>query len=270
MMRDFAPERSNKFRLARGSDAVRMIHMKNTCCGLLPLLIVAATAGHSAAQGSAWTADYNRLLSKYATASGVKYASWKNSAADLQGLQKVVDGIAQEDVSSLGQKDQLAFYVNAYNAWILHEALEKYPTKSVKDTLFTFFTSKRIKVAGQQTSFNALEKETIRSKFGDPRIHFALNCASNSCPPLQTEAFSGDKLDGQFEKLAKTFVNSDRGVRYSAENKTAELSKIFDWYKDDFKDGGPVQFINKRRAPPLPADVKITYQNYDWALNEAK
>ena len=65
-------------------------------------------------------------------------------------------------------------------------------------------------------------------------------------------------------------MNSERGVRYLAEKKTAELSKIFDWYKDDFKDGGPLQFINKRRAAPLPADVKIGYQKYDWSLNEAR
>ena len=244
--------------------------MKSVIRGLLPLVLSVGVAAHSAAQTPAWTADYNRLLSKYATAAGVKYAAWKSDAGDMQTLQKIVDAIAQENVSSLGQKDQLAFYVNAYNAWILHEALGKYPTKSVKDALFTFFTGKRIKVAGQQTSFNALEKETIRSKFGDPRIHFALNCASSSCPPLQPEVFTGDKLDGQFEKLAKTFVNSERGVRYSAEKKTAELSKIFDWYNDDFKEGGPLQFINKRRATALPADAKITYQNYDWSLNEAK
>ncbi len=244
--------------------------MKSILRGFLPLVISAGMAGHAAAQGSAWTAEYNRLLGKYATTSGVKYADWKGNAADVQALDKIVDGIAQENVASASQKDQLAFYVNAYNAWILHEALKKYPTKSVKDALFTFFTKKSIKVAGQQTSFNALEKETIRSKFNDPRIHFALNCASGSCPPLQAEPFSGDKLDGQFEKLAKSFVNSERGVRYSAEKKAAELSKIFDWYKDDFKDGGPVQFIKKRRAKPLPADVKIAYQDYDWSLNEAK
>ncbi len=244
--------------------------MKSILRGLLPLIISAGMAGPCAAQSSSWAADYNRLLSKYATGSGVKYADWKSNAGDRQSLQKIVDAIAQENVSSLGQKDQLAFYVNAYNAWILHEALGKYPTRSVKDALFTFFTGKRIKVAGQQTSFNALEKETIRSKFSDPRVHFALNCASSSCPPLQPEAFTGDKLDGQFEKLAKTFVNSERGVHYSAEKKTAELSKIFDWYKEDFKDGGPVQFINNRRTAPLPSDVKISYQNYDWSLNEAK
>jgi hypothetical protein len=218
-----------------------------------------------------WTESYNKLLSKYVTSGGVKYAEWKGNAADMQALQGVVDGIAKENASAMEKKAQLAFYVNAYNAWILHEALAKYPTKSVKDALFTFFTSKRITVAGQQTSFNALEKETIRSKFNDPRVHFALNCASRSCPALSRQAFTGGNLEGQFETLAKGYVNSDRGVRYNAATKTAELSKIFDWYKDDFKgDGGPVAFINKRRSSPLPADAKISYQDYDWGLNEAR
>ena len=217
---------------------------------------------------SGWVSDYGRLLGKYATPNGVKYAAWKNNPADMQALQKVVDGIAAENISALGKKEQLAFYVNAYNAWILHQALGKYPTKSVKDTLYTFFTAKRIKVAGEQTSFNSLEKETIRSKFGDPGIHFALNCASRSCPPLNPEPFQGGKLDGQFEKLAKAYVNSDVGVKLAPDKKTAELSKIFDWYKDDFKDGGPIQYINKRRSTPLPNEVKISY-DYDWSLNEA-
>lgn len=188
----------------------------------------------------------------------------------MKDLQTVVDGIGSANVGAMSRNDQLAFYINAYNAWILHEALEKYPTKSVKDALFTFFTSKRIKVAGEQTSFNALEKETIRSKFSEPRIHFALNCASQSCPPLSSEAYRGGNLDSQLERLSRSFVNSPRGVAWQEGAKTAELSKIFDWYKDDFKDGGPVAFINKRRSKPLPADVKISYQNYDWALNEVK
>jgi len=143
------------------------------------------------------------------------------------------------------------------------------PTKSVKDALFTFFTSKRIKVAGEQTSFNALEKETIRSKFSDPRVHFALNCASQSCPPLSQSAFRGSSLDGQLDRLARSFVNTPKGVNYQEGAKSAELSKIFDWYKGDFKEGA-LPFINQRRAKPLPADVKITYQEYDWSLNEAR
>ena len=235
------------------------------------LLAVAFCLVASAAHAQNWTENYSRLLSKYVTSSGVKYAEWKGNTDDMQALQGVVDGIAKENASAMEKKAQLAFYINAYNAWILHEALGKYPTKSVKDALFTFFTGKRITVAGQQTSFNALEKETIRSKFNDPRVHFALNCASRSCPPLSRQAFTGGNLDSQFETLAKGYVNSDKGVRFNAAAKTAELSKIFDWYKDDFKgEGGPVAFINKRRSSPIPADAKISYQDYDWGLNEAK
>jgi Protein of unknown function, DUF547 len=236
---------------------------------LLAAALCVVCAATSQAQN--WTESYNRLLGKYVTSGGVKYAEWKNNAADMQAIQAVVDGIAKEAVSGLDKRQQLAFYINAYNAWILHEALGKYPTASVKDTFFTFFTGKRIKVAGQETSFNALEKETIRSKFNEPRVHFALNCASRSCPPLNREVFSSGKIEEQFEKLAKGYVNSEKGVKYSAESKTTQLSKIFDWYKDDFKgEGGPLAFINKRRATPIPNDAKISYQDYDWNLNEAK
>jgi hypothetical protein len=217
-----------------------------------------------------WTESYDRLLKKYVSSSGVKYAAWKGNAGDLQELNGVVEAIGTANVGSMSKNDQLAFYINAYNAWILHEALAKYPTKSVKDTFFTFFTGKRIKVAGEQTSFDALEKETIRSKFAEPRVHFALNCASKSCPALQSGAFRGNALESQMETLARNFINSPKGVNYQEGAKTAELSKIFDWYKDDFKDGGPIAFINKRRSKPLPNDVKISYQEYDWSLNEAR
>ncbi len=237
-------------------------------CGVIFL----ASAGLSRAEHSPqWIETYGSLLGKYVTSSGVKYSTWKGNAADMQAIQQVVDGIAREKVSSLGKKEQLAFYLNAYNAWILHEALGKYPTKSVKDLLFTFFTGQRIKVAGEPMSFNHLEKDIIRPKFNEPRVHFALNCASRSCPPLNPEPFRADQLDGQLEKLATAFVNSTKGVDYSPGKKTAALSAIFNWYKDDFKAvGGPLAFINKRRSEPLPNDVKITYQDYDWSLNEAK
>jgi Protein of unknown function, DUF547 len=243
--------------------------MKTSMRLLVSLALLAVSAASSRAES--WTETYNRLLGKYVTSGGVKYAEWKANAGDVQAIQSVVDGIAKENVSAMGKQQQLAFYINAYNAWILHEALGKYPTSSVKDAFFTFFTGKRITVAGQQTSFNSLEKDTIRSKFGEPRIHFALNCASRSCPPLNRNAFSADKLDSQFEALAKGYVNSERGVKYNAAAKAAELSKIFDWYKDDFKaDGGAIAFINKRRSTQIPADAKISFQDYDWGLNEAK
>jgi hypothetical protein len=235
------------------------------------VLLLASAAAAEANHSPKWIETYNQLLGKYVTNSGVRYGAWKADAADTQAIQQVVDGIAREKVSSLGEKEQLAFYINAYNAWILHEALGKYPTKSVKDFLFTFFTSQRIKVAGEPMSFNHLEKDIIRPKFNEPRVHFALNCASRSCPPLNPEAFRGDKIDAQLEQLATAFVNSKKGVDYLPEKKTAALSAIFNWYRDDFRAvGGPLAFINKRRTPPLPNDVKITYQKYDWSLNDAK
>ncbi len=238
--------------------------------GFFALLFASASIAR-AEHSPKWIQTYNSLLGKYATNNGVKYAAWKNNAADLQALRQVVDGIAQEKISGLKKQEQLAFYINAYNAWILQEALGKYPTKSVKDLLFTFFTGKRLQVAGEKMSFNQLEKDIIRPKFNEPRIHFALNCASRSCPPLQPEAFQAGKLDAQLEKLSVGFVNSPRGVDYNAGKKTAAISTIFNWYKEDFAAvGGPVAFINKRRKPPLPNDTKITYQDYDWSLNEAK
>ena len=238
---------------------------------LLVLCMGFASGANSFAQSSDWIAEYGRLLGKYATPNGVRYAALKSNASDMQALQGIVDAIATQNVSSLSQKEQLAFYLNAYNAWIIHEVLEKYPTKSVKDALFTFFTGKRIKVAGREMSFNGLEKEIIIPRFKEPRIHAALNCASQSCPPLLSEPYRADKLDAQLERMAKGFVNSERGVRVSSDGSSAQVSKIFDWYKDDFAaSGGAVGFINKRRSKPLPDGIKISYQDYDWALNDAK
>src|SRR3954447_20013134 len=178
--------------------------MRTRPCSLFLLILGSLFFGAGITRAAdSWTDTYDRLLKKYVSGGGVKYAAWKTSAGDLKDLQTVVDGIGSANASAMSRNDQLAFYINAYNAWILHEAIEKYPTKSVKDALFTFFTGKRITVAGQQMSFNSLEKETIRSKFNDPRVHFALNCASRSCPPLNRTAFSGDKLDSQFESLPK-------------------------------------------------------------------
>ncbi len=239
--------------------------------GAVLLLVLASTGVCQAEKSPKWTQTYGELLSKYVTPGGVRYAAWKNNPADLQAIQQVVDGIAQEKVSRLSKKDQLAFYINAYNAWILHEALGKYPTRSVKDLLFTFFTGERIKVAGEKMSFNHLEKDMIRPRFNDPRVHFALNCASRSCPPLYSEPLQGSKIDKQLDDLAVDFINSPRGVDYQPAKKTAALSAIFNWYKDDFNAaGGPIAFINQRLDTPLPNDTRITYQNYDWSLNEAR
>lgn len=211
----------------------------------------------------AWPEDYGVLLKKYVTPGGVRYAAWTANASDTAAIQRVVEAIGKE------KTDDLAFYLNAYNAWILHEALAKYPTKSVKDPLFSFFLANRIRVRGEKMSFNHLEKDIIRGKFKEPRVHFALNCASRSCPPLRPEPFRAETLDAQLDALANGFVNSERGVRVSGT--TVHLSKIFEWYKDDFGGAsGEISFINQHRKQPLPANPQISFDNYNWGLNEAK
>lgn len=230
--------------------------------------LVAATLSAAPKDGG-WVETYGKLLNTYVTPTGVKYAEWKKNDGDVKALKSVVEAIGNEQAGSLDKNQQLAFYINAYNASILNGALEKYPTKSVKDTFFRFFTADNIKVAGQQTSFKKLEDNVIRGKFRNPGVHFALNCASRSCPPLNREPFSGDSLDGKLDELARAFINSEKGVRFNESSKTAEVSAIFDWYKGDFP-GGALAFINKHREKPLPEGTKLTFQKYDWSLNEAK
>lgn len=217
----------------------------------------------STACAADWESEYAVLLKKYVAADGVRYAAWKKDPADLAAIGRVVQGVADD------RRTDLAFYLNAYNAWILHEALQKYPTRSVKDPLFAFFITNRLHVGGRKMSFNTLEKEVIRGKFREPGIHFALNCASRSCPPLAPEPFRSRGLNAQLETLARAFVNTENGVRLKRNR--VELSKIFDWYQEDFG-GKPavIAFINQRRQTPLPANAEITYQPYDWNLNEAR
>ena len=238
---------------------------------LLALLLTLALAPVSRAES--WTEDYNRLLAKYVGPGGVKYAAWKADPADVAALDKVVDAIAHEAESPAGSKEEkLAFYFNAYNANILHGVLEKYPVKSVRDIapLFGFFTQSRIVVSGDKMSFNHLEKEIIHG-YGEPRMHFALNCASASCPPLLAKAWTAGNLNAELDRAATAFLSNNRyGVEVSDGGKKAEVSKIFDWYGGDFQgSGGVLAFINRYRKPPLPDDTKISFQNYDWSLNAA-
>ena len=237
--------------------------MKTKLTSLLAFL--ALSAGTFAAD---WQADYARLLKKYVANGGVKYAEWKANPDDVKALQAVVDGVAGTPASTEKSKEQLAFHINAYNAWILHEAVAKYPTKSVKDALGTFFLTSRTTIAGTKMSFNNLEKNIIRPRFAEPRVHFALNCASRSCPPLRNEPYDAAKLDAQLDDQARIYVNSPSGVK--PEGDGAALSKIFDWYKEDFGgDAAVAAFLKKYRSGKSDFK-KISYQEYDWSLNETK
>ena len=149
---------------------------------------------------------------------------------------------------------------------------EKYPIKSVRDyaALFGIFTGKNIQLGGEKMSLNHLEKDLVLKGLGEARAHFALNCASRSCPVLIPAAYSSATLDKVLDERAKAYTTNPLGVSAGKDGKSASLSSIFKWNDADFKSaGGEVAFINKYRPTPLPADVKVDFQEYDGSLNEA-
>lgn len=236
---------------------------------LIPSLAFAAALALTTTASADWQSDFSELLSQYAKPSGVDYDAWAKNADDLAKLESVVDAIASANPSG-SSDEKLAFYINAYNAWILHLFLQDHPksnTNAIKRN--AFFGRDLISVAGEKMSFNRLEHEIIRPTFNEPRVHFALNCASVSCPPLLDEVYSGDKLDAQLTAQTKAFVN-DNPLGVKVEGKTAKVSELFRWFSEDFDNGDIKGFINKYRDEPLGDNIKITYQNYDWNRNEAK
>ncbi len=234
------------------------------------LLLVAAAFSHSA---EPWEAEYGRLVGKYVTPAGtVKYKDWKANAADVAALQKITDQIGSAGPGDTSRDGRLAYYINAYNAWMLRLVLENYPLKSVRDIapLFGVFTGPRIMLAGKKVSLNHLEKEVLIPEFKDPRVHFAINCASKSCPPLLNATYTAAKLNAQLDAQTKAFASRGAGAVQVSGNK-AQLSKIFDWYAADFKaSGGAIGFLNKYRTETIPAGSKLSYFDYDWSLNEAR
>jgi hypothetical protein len=233
---------------------------------------VGPVAPETSLRGQQWMPVYEDLLEKYVTPAGnVKYARWHREQEDLDRLREVVGAIARVEAPE-DRDERLAFYLNAYNAWILWEILEKYPTKGPLAGNPAFFHVDRIQVAGQKMSFDHLEQKIIRPEFKEPRIHFAINCASVSCPKLHDEPFRGDRLDEQLEELTREFANSQHAARVTDNGGTVRLSKLFDWYGEDFQEaGGPVAYLNRYRTArkQLPTRAEVKFQEYNWSLNAA-
>lgn len=235
------------------------------------LFVIAACSSSTTAQTTpapgAYPPAYAELLQKYVTPTGVRYAAWHANLADLKKLNEVTDFYATTTPPEKSKPEALAWYLNAYNAWILHNILAKYPTKGPLDGETLFFHGNRITISGKKTSFDHLEQKVIRPTFQEPRIHFALNCASTSCPPLNAKPFDATSLDGDLDRLTRAFINNNPQGVVPAGNEV-KLSKIFEWYADDF--GGKnalVAFINRYREKPLPEKIKTEFLDYSWNLN---
>ncbi|MEM8885481.1 MAG: DUF547 domain-containing protein [Planctomycetota bacterium] len=161
------------------------------------------------------------------------------------------------------KQHELAYWINAYNAIVLHQVLLRPPPSSVGDRKVTFFYSTKYRVDGRRMSLWTMENDVIRA-FGDARIHFAINCASIGCPQLPQEPFYPERLEQQLERETKKFLGDESKVRVAG--KTLHLSKIFDWFEEDFEPG-PAAWIRAYR-PEVPEDAEVKWIEYDWGLNE--
>jgi hypothetical protein len=216
---------------------------------------------------------FDGLLAKYVTPDGVRYRDWSADDADRKALDEYVARLAGGRPSGLPSPDALAFWIDAYNALTLKLILDNYPVKSIKN-IGSPWKKTLITVEGRDLSLNDIENEVIRKEWDEPRIHFALNCASVSCPPLRAGAYTGAELDTQLEEQTRAFLADPAFNRLDAGEGKLHLSKIFQWYREDFE--GEDRTLVDWLRPYLPGlegredgDPKIDFGGYDWDLNEA-
>lgn len=209
-------------------------------------------------------ARWDTLVRAHVTADGwVDYEGFLQDRAQLEAyLQILGDHTPGEN---WGREAQLAYFINLYNAATVLLILDHYPVGSIRD-IPRPWGRKVIHIGPEDYSLGEVEHGILR-EMGDPRIHFAINCASVSCPKLRNEAFTAEDLDRQLLEATREFVNDPAKNRISASE--ASLSKIFKWYKKDFL--GPGQTLPDYLEPylrePIPADTQITFLPYDWSLN---
>lgn len=208
--------------------------------------------------------QWNDLLQKHVSSKGnVDYKGFKKDAAALQSyLDLLAKNLPQK---SWSKNSVLAYWINAYNAYTVKLILDNYPIKSIKkiDGPWDkqFFT-----LGNKKYSLGEIEHKILR-KMNEPRIHFAINCASFSCPNLANEAYTETALDKQLETAAKSFVNDKTKNTITADK--AEISSIFDWFSGDFKTNGTlINFLNKYRTTKIDKNAKVKYKEYNWNLNE--
>lgn len=215
---------------------------------------------------------YARLLEKYVKKRTVDYDGFK---ADEARLDQYLQILSSADPKSLTRNHRFAFYINAYNAFTIKLILTKYPQINSIKELGGFFSSpwskKFFSIGGWKVSLDHIEHQVLRPEFKDPRVHFAINCAAKSCPPLLNRPYEGNIIEQQLDEQARAFINNKRSTFVKGD--TLFISKIFDWFEEDFNDN-PLLFIRQYAGERLKSELdaagpelNVTYLYYDWSLN---
>jgi hypothetical protein len=225
---------------------------------------------------------WDAILRKYVDADGmVDYRSLKNSGGDVKLLDAYLVTLSSASPRVQASRDaQLAFWINAYNAVTIRGILREYPTTSIRNHTakvfgYNLWTDLQLYVGGQPVSLEQIEHEVLR-KMGEPRIHFAIVCASIGCPRLLNEAYTSDRVLDQLERNARDFFARSQNFRYDAAKGRFDVSAILNWFAEDFGSTPAEQL--RTIAPWLPgeaprqavkqASVRLNYLDYNWNLND--
>jgi hypothetical protein len=227
---------------------------------------------------SAWDA----LLQKYVDQDGyVNYHSWHGSSADRQALTGYLNSLSRVNPQTRDSQDaRFAFWINAYNAVTIHGILREYPTTSIRNHTakligYNIWKDLQLYVGGRAHSLEHIEHETLR-KMGDPRIHFAIVCASIGCPRLLNQAYTSGKVQQQLEVNAKDFFGRSQNFRYDAGRQRFYLSSILNWFAEDFGNGPAAQLRtisqwlpdNASQAAAQRGTGSVSFLDYNWNLND--
>lgn len=224
---------------------------------------------------------WDRLLKKYVDANGyVAYAAWHASAADQKALNDYLNHLSEASFGRESSKEaQIAFWINAYNAVTVKGILREYPTTSIRNHTakvygYNIWKDLQLVVAGKSHSLEGIEHEVLR-KMGEPRIHFAIVCASIGCPRLLNEAFTADRLDEQLTANAKAFFADRTKFVADARAGMISVSPILDWFGKDFGADTSAQmrsiapYLSESAQPLAKSDsVRVKFLDYDWNLND--
>ncbi|MFT5166994.1 MAG: hypothetical protein ACI8P3_002231 [Saprospiraceae bacterium] len=214
-----------------------------------------------------WTA----LLSKQVSTAG--NVDYKGIIADKASLDTYLAALSDNPPGvNWGENDKIAYWINAYNAFTVKLIVDNYPLKSIKDIgnglpmINSPWDIKFFKIGDTDFDLNTIEHEILRKQFQEPRIHFAINCASFSCPKLRNEAFEAKTLDKQLDEQARSFINNPD--KNKIDNKETQLSKIFSWFENDFTKKGSIKSFIKKYHEEFNENNKLQYIDYVWTLNE--
>ena len=218
---------------------------------------------------------FDQLLKKYVDENGnVNYGGFESEKKSFEGYLNQIEETPPND-EKWTKNQQLAYWLNAYNAFTIKLILDNYPIESIKDIgskiqvpfLNTPWDIKFIEIGEEKYDLNNIEHNILRKNFNEPRIHFAIVCASFSCPKLRQEAYKAEILEQQLTNQAKQFLRDTNKNQIAKEE--IKISKIFSWFERDFtKEGSLIDFLNLYSPVVIDSKAKISHMDYDWSLNE--